>query len=162
MELDKVKLVINSLILQLVKRFAEEISEEFSIPLDQVERVFERAYHPCVDRCVYTTKTTGNICGKKTSSKEYKYCLKHLAERKRLSLEPLEKEDDKPQKVQKLQKIQIFRNKYGHYIHEESKLVLKSSREKVITWREGEDGKLYPLTEKDIQLCKKYGFKYSN
>ena len=79
----------------------------------------------------------GDVCGKKI--KEGDYCMIH-----------------KPKKVDEL----FVSLKNGKYIHQQSKFVFFSKEIRVVYGKVSFYDTIIPLCDKDIEVCKKYKFKY--
>lgn len=62
-------------------------------------------------------------------------------------------------KVVESTSIAIRKNKFGHLEHPETKLVFDEN--KTVVKKQLDNGQLSELTDDDIQLCKKFGFKYT-
>ncbi len=79
-------------------------------------------------------------------SEEYKYI------NSRGSSENQTKEDEDT--------IVIRKNKFNNFVFGKTGLIIKSSKEKYIVAREAENGDWLPLSEEDIDECKRYHLKY--
>ena len=79
-------------------------------------------------------------------SEEYKYA------NSRGSAENQTKEDEDT--------IVIRKNKFNNFVFGKTGLIIKSSKEKYIVAREAENGDWLPLSEEDIDECKRYHLKY--
>lgn len=125
--------------------------------------------------CAYQFKkgaNSGTKCNSKVRSDDSQYCNKHKSqedkeqspakETKKAPAKKKEKEKEAPV-VKKMNegkpRMSITKNKFGNYEHAETKLILTKETKEVVG-RQGDDGKVIPLTTEDIENCKKYGFKY--
>lgn len=111
------------------------------------------------DKCNYKFikgKQQGNFCTGSTKN-GLRYCSKHLKfendgqKEKKAPVPVVEKKS--------LDRIIKLNKDIKMWWHLETKLVFKSSTEKIVIGR-CKDGELQKLTEDDIEDCQKYGFKY--
>lgn len=56
--------------------------------------------------------------------------------------------------------IVIRKNKFNNFVFGKTGLIIKSSKEKYIVARESDNGDWLPLTDEDIDECKRYHLKY--
>ncbi len=105
-------------------------------------------------------KGTNCDCQVSDKSKSGKYCLKHLKEdepksarKKRTIIREPRETDEEDEAV-----IEIRQNQYGHYVLQDTSLVLNKDR--MVIGREASDGSILPLTEEDVKFCKKNFLKY--
>ena len=62
--------------------------------------------------------------------------------------------------TEKVGSVEIRKNKFGNYEHFESGLVFNNESKNAIGRQNNSTGKIDSLTPKDIELCKKFKFKY--
>lgn len=90
------------------------------------------------------------ICGNVVNEENTDKCEKHV-----IKLNP----NLIKNKIQS-KKIIIIKNKYDHFLWPDTKLILKSSKEKYIVGVEDEKGEQIELSVEDIELCNKLKLKY--
>ena len=54
----------------------------------------------------------------------------------------------------------ITKNSYGNFVFGKTGLIFKGATEKYIVAKEGDNGSWNPLSDEDIELCKKFRLKY--
>lgn len=103
---------------------------------------------------------SGDCCGEKISSKSQTgtYCIKHISHENKTQAEKKISKKDTCIDEKKEAKYTISKNKFDNYCHTPSGLVFRSAQEKVVYGRQDSDGDIHPLTEEDIEICKKYKF----
>jgi hypothetical protein len=132
---------------------SEPINPE-QVKYEQVKSEPIKNIYYCIYEFIKKPKK-GEVCGTKIKSGEY--CYKHKKK------EEIIKEEIKEEKIlPDEKKITISLNKkLGKFIHSPSKLAFYSKENKVVYGKLScfED-KIVPLCDKDIEVCKKYMFKY--
>jgi len=102
----------------------------------------------------------GQVCGVKIKE-EGDYCSKH---KKKVDKDKVDKDkvdkNTKNLKPKELQLIVILNHKVGKFIHPNTRLVFYSKEHKVVYGKLSLDDKIIPLCDKDIDICKKYLFRY--
>ena len=123
-----------------------------------------------VCHCVYEytrNPRKGEVCGLKI--KEGEYCSKHKKTSTKMNDTKVHKKDPtteqqyeptKPLRVDDKQMIVRLYPKIGKFIHQQTKLAFFSSEHKVVYGKLSLDDKIIPLSDKDIEMCKKYMFRY--
>ena len=101
---------------------------------------------------------SGECCKDKISSKSQtgNYCTKHIIHENKAQIEKKTKNTKKEDKND--MKYKITKNKFGNYTHSATGLVFRSAQEKVIYGRQDDEGVIHPLTEEDLEVCKKFKF----
>lgn len=126
---------------------------------NESEEVEKETSDGCVHKLLRGPRS-GDCCGDKISNKSQtgNYCTKHIAHENKTQAEKKTSKKDKDVDEKKDAKYTISKNKFGNYCHTPSGLVFRSAKEKVVYGRQDSEGDLHPLTEEDIQICKKYKF----
>jgi len=102
--------------------------------------------------CIYEfvkNPRKGDVCGKMI--KEGDFCTVH-----RKKVEEIEK---KKEREKRAESIILLMPKYG-YIHKATKFAFFSKENKTVYGKLSIYEKIIPLSDKDVELCKKYRFKY--
>jgi hypothetical protein len=150
--------------------------EDFFVRIENTHRIdvrddwkqFKEPVHE-VCYCVYEytrNPRKGEVCGLKI--KEGEYCSKHRKTKVKMDdtkeaikdqTEPSKKTSTKPIQVDKQMIVRLY-PKIGKFIHQQTKLAFFSSEHKVVYGKLSLDDKIIPLSDKDIETCKKYMFRY--
>lgn len=115
----------------------------------------------CADSSKYCRKHKSQDDKEETGTKtEKKAAPKATSSKAKKSAEAKEKETAAVKKLSDTKSsLVIRRNKHGNYVHSETQLVLdKDSKE--VYGRQNDSGEIDPLTAEDIELCRKFSFKY--
>lgn len=160
---------LNSALYEIINDVLNEaslkLSEKFNIPIDEIGHVWntlkltssykqKENINEEISGCtrILTRVRVGECCGKKISKKSEtgKYCTTHLSH---------ERETKKPKVDEFSCNYRFNKSKFGNYTHSTG-LAIRSQTNKKIYGREDKDGIVQPLTEEDIELCKKFRFVY--
>ena len=141
---------------------SEPIKSE-QINIEQVKSEPIKSIYYCIYEFIKKPKK-GEVCGTKIKSGEY--CYKHKKKEKKEKIVKEENKEEIKEEIKEIlpveKKITILLNKkLGKFIHSPSKLAFYSKENKVVYGKLScfED-KIVPLCDKDIEVCKKYMFKY--
>lgn len=135
----------------------KKIKEESDVDSDS-EAENKENEDGCVHRLLRGPRS-GECCGEKVSKKSQtgRYCTKHIAHENKAQVEKKPKREISESTDMK---YKISKNKFGNYTHVQTGLVFKSAQEKIVCGRQDDDGSIHPLTEEDIETCKKLKFPF--
>ena len=154
----------NKAVNNIIQKFIEDISNKFTIDKDKLNDLWESK-----DKNVEKEDNTKEKAQKLKLLKKKE--LEELCKQKGLS-EKGKKEELINRLISNVNKtdtvintiltglssITIVKNKYGNYEHSSTKFIFNKSNKLVIGKQEGE--KVISLTERDIEICNQYKFKY--
>jgi hypothetical protein len=163
-EKEEVKIVVKEV---KIKTVVKEEKEEVKIVVKEEKEemkikpnVESNTSHKVLQRCCYKfvrAPKIGEICGVQIKTIGNSYCSKHK-----------KFEQSETKVVEKLPKVEANKTlcvrldpTTGKFVHKESKLVFYSNKQLEVCGKLT-DGGILSLDEKDLELCKKYGFKIYN
>ena len=97
-------------------------------------------------------KNKGNPCSKQSFMNGY--CKQHISDFEE------EKKREEEEKLLNSNTLIIAKNQYNNFVFGRSGLIIRSAREKYVVAKEGKNGEWLPLSEEDIQTCKKFRLRY--
>lgn len=150
-----------------LEEFFKLIEQKYNIEFEKIKNSWNEFNQDCIKKdnlyCIheFTRKPKkGEICNVKI--KEGEYCSKHKKkfDKDKNKEDKLDEKYKKKLKPKKLQLIVILNHKVGKFVHPNTRLVFYSKEHKVVYGKLSLDDKIIPLCDKDIDICKKYLFRY--
>lgn len=145
-------------------RFITELNERFDIPFTAMMNIINNKISTPVvpdtrtvsggNVCEGIVKSRGSPCGAKVSAKSVsgKYCGRHL------KLETTSIAKEVPTEYEG--SLIWVKNEFGRLTFGKTKLILKSAEEMYVIGTQDDESNISDLTPEDIDLCKKFRFKY--
>ena len=142
----------------ILEDFFKSINKKYSIDIkDDWEQFIQtpKDVYFCIHEFTRNPKK-GEVCGKQIKSGEY--CSQHKIKDKTKDTT----KDKTPNKVSEEKNLIVRLNiKVGKFIHAPTKLAFFSKEHKVVYGKlSSVEDKIIPLSDKDIDTCKKYLFRY--